>query len=116
MPVKDGSFDVTLSVSTLQYMPIARVVEGCRRALRPGGVAVFVENLAGNPIARMDRLRRRVLRIPEPPPMRIRNHLSLREIALFKSHFSDVTAHALVRPESGPATARWDQSDGAKGR
>lgn len=93
MPVKDGAFDVTLSVSTLQYMPIARVVEGCRRALRPGGMAVFVENLAGNPVARMDRLRRRVLRTPEPPTMRIRKHLSLCDIALFRSHFTDVTAH-----------------------
>jgi hypothetical protein len=39
----------------------------------------------------MDRLRRRVLRTPEPPTMWIRKHLSLREIALFKSHFTDVT-------------------------
>jgi SAM-dependent methyltransferase len=93
MPVRDGGFDVTLSISTLQYMPISRVVEGCRRALRPGGIAVFVENLAGNPVAKMDRLRRRILRTPEPPTMRIRRHLSLREISLFRSHFADVTAH-----------------------
>jgi SAM-dependent methyltransferase len=92
MPVAAATFDVTVSVSTLQYMPIPEVVENCRRALRPGGVSVFIENLAGNPVAKVDRLRRRVLRIPEPPTMRIRRHLELGDLTFFRRVFNGVTA------------------------
>jgi SAM-dependent methyltransferase len=94
IPVKEAAFDFTLSISTLQYMPIGQVIKNCRRALRPGGVALFVENLAGNPSAKVDRLRRRVFRIREPPTMHIRRHLSLRDLATFETEFSHLTAHA----------------------
>jgi SAM-dependent methyltransferase len=90
-PVKGGSFDVTLSISTLQYMPIHEVVRNCRQALRPHGHAIFVENLSGNLAAKIDRLRRRLMHVAEPPTMRIRRHLSLSDTCIFQSQFNSVT-------------------------
>src|SRR5438105_4345632 len=92
-PVLNGSFDITLSVSTLQYMPeLKKVIRACRKALRPGGLAIFIENLAGNPVAKLDRLRRSAFRIPEEPTMHIRAHLSLADLRNFEEYFRSVSA------------------------
>lgn len=60
MPVRSGTFDAVFSLSTLQYVDPARTIGEAWRILKPGGKAVFIENLAGSPMARAYRLVRRV--------------------------------------------------------
>lgn len=90
IPLRDFSADITLSVSTLQYVPSQPVIENCYRILRPGGTAVFVENLLGNPVARLNRIGRRLLGIPEPPNMHVLHHLALEDLALFGERFKTI--------------------------
>jgi SAM-dependent methyltransferase len=91
LPLPAGVFDITWSVSTLQYMDsVEAVVSGCRNALRPGGRSVFIENLSRNPAARVDRLRRKVLKCTEQPTMRIRSHLETSSKQLFDGYYRNV--------------------------
>ena len=91
LPMADQSFDITWSVSTFQYMDdIEAVIRGCRRALKPGGCSVFIENLYGNPAARCDRQRRRLLNCPQRPTMRIRRHIGLSSKDLFERYYPNV--------------------------
>jgi SAM-dependent methyltransferase len=88
LPLADASFDVTWSVSTLQYMDdISAVVRGCRNVLKSGGQSVFLENLYGNPAARFDRYRRKICKCPEQSTMRIRRHLDTSSNQLFKNYY-----------------------------
>jgi len=49
LPFPDGSFDLVLSRSTLQYTEISRATGELTRVLKPGGALVLVENMARNP-------------------------------------------------------------------
>lgn len=56
LPFERAAFDVVFSFSTLQMMrDRRRVIAECARVLRPGGRAVFIENLQQNPLARVHR-------------------------------------------------------------
>ena len=46
-------FDAVISYSTLQYVDKGRVLDEVLRVLRPRGYAVFAENLATAPMARV---------------------------------------------------------------
>jgi SAM-dependent methyltransferase len=53
LPFGDAAFDVVFSFSTLQMMQNrSRVLAECARVLKPGGRAVFIENMAGHLLAR----------------------------------------------------------------
>ncbi len=62
LPFRGGAFDALLTVSVMQYVDWRRALRECARVLRPGGRAFFLENLAGNPLARGYRLLRRASR------------------------------------------------------
>jgi ubiquinone/menaquinone biosynthesis C-methylase UbiE len=62
LPYKDGQFNVVFSFSTFQYVNWRAVIRECNRVMRPGGIAVFVENLDDNPLVRTYRLIHRLLR------------------------------------------------------
>jgi ubiquinone/menaquinone biosynthesis C-methylase UbiE len=54
----DQSFNVVFTKSTLIMTDPIRVVEGLRRLLKPGGRAIFLENLLGHRIMQLARRRR----------------------------------------------------------
>jgi len=64
LPFADGSFDRIFSRDVLMYADPRRVVAECARVLAPGGLAVFVESLDGNPLTRAFR------RFTSPPDYR----------------------------------------------
>ncbi len=61
LPFEGGSFDAAFSFSVLQLVDHERVMSECHRVLRPGGCAVFIENLHGSPLALGYRFMHRVL-------------------------------------------------------
>lgn len=85
LPFPSCSFDAVISISALQYADWRRTVLECDRVLRPGGRALFIENLRGNPFAVGYRLHRRLLH-PYPPFLKPVSHLQWSD----RSHFSDV--------------------------
>jgi ubiquinone/menaquinone biosynthesis C-methylase UbiE len=92
LPLRSGSLDALFSFSTLQYSDDRSVVLAeCRRVLKPGGRVAIVENLEGNPFARIARWLRRVSGTPQPSFLAPRHHLRWRERAIYERHFRDVT-------------------------
>lgn len=63
LPFPDASFDLVISISTLQYIDHAAFFRECVRVLRPGGVLAIHENGNQNPVIKLARVvRRRVAR------------------------------------------------------
>lgn len=100
LPLKTGSLDALFAFSALQYMDRNRALAECSRVLKPGGRFAIVENLAGNPFAKLDRARRRFRRIPYPRYFAPRDHLRWQDRAIYERYFSHVTyeAHHLMTP------------------
>ena len=90
LPFATASFDLTISVSTLQYMDIPSAISECGRVLRGGGRAIFIENLASCPLAKLDRLRRKLTAKTSEPGMAIRRHFSFDDLRYFEQYFSFV--------------------------
>jgi SAM-dependent methyltransferase len=55
-PFADDSFDVVIGGSILLHLELERALAELRRVLRPGGLGVFVEPLAHNPLLRAGRV------------------------------------------------------------
>jgi SAM-dependent methyltransferase len=101
LPFEQASFDVVFSFSTLQLVEKKeRVLAECARVLRPGGRAVFIENLRGSPLARGYRALVTIFgwhyRSNEKP----KAHLDLSELSLFEERFTDVetSLHHVATP------------------
>ncbi len=99
LPFASGQFDAIISVSVLQYVDWRRVVEECRRVLRPGGRAAFLENLRGHPLARAYRVvRRRAWAYPrfQTP----RSHIDWNDRSAFQAAFpgAQLKAYHLLTP------------------
>jgi SAM-dependent methyltransferase len=91
LPLPDAACDLVFSCSVLQYVDHRRMLAECRRVLRPGGRAIFIENLAGHPLARAHRrLRRRHRRAMPAHRVPIR-HLDIAGLDVFADYL-DVTA------------------------
>jgi SAM-dependent methyltransferase len=99
LPFDDGSFDAVVSVSVLQYLDWRRGLQGLRRVLKPGGKALFIENLRGNPLARGYRVARRTV-LPYPKHLIPRKHLGWSEVSAFDSVFvrTERRVHGLLSP------------------
>lgn len=100
LPFEDSSIDATFSFSVLQLVDKRRVVSECKRVLKPGGRAVFIENLDGNPWARGYRRLHRLLKIKYPEDQIPLTHLSLSELTLFQTFFPmfSYEVHHLTTP------------------
>lgn len=100
LPLRSDVVDGLFVFSALQYMDRDRALEECRRVLRPGGRIVVVENLAGNPFARLSRAVRRMRGVRYSRSMEPRHHLRWRDRAIYELYFFDVTyeAHHIVAP------------------
>ncbi|MBK6687064.1 MAG: class I SAM-dependent methyltransferase [Deltaproteobacteria bacterium] len=79
MPFEDGTFDAVFSFSVMQCLDWRQMLTEVRRVLRPGGRAVFIENLAGSPFAQAYRLGKRLLRSPYRTHQRPLRHLAWEE-------------------------------------
>lgn len=88
LPFADNVFDALFSFSTLQYVDPHTTVRECRRVLKPGGRAVFIENLEANLIARCYRLIHRRLKWRYVPYQTPRHHLKWEQRRLFEELFS----------------------------
>jgi len=91
LPLADGACDLVFSCSVLQYVDHRRTLAECRRILRPGGRAIFIENLAGHPLARLDRRWRRRARAAMPTHRVPTRHVDLAGLDLF-AEYLDITA------------------------
>jgi len=99
LPLRAASVDAVYSFSSLQYSDRSQVLAECRRVLRPGVRLAIVENLFGNPFARLGRWLRAVSRTPYPEHLTPRRHLRWSERTLFAQGFRDVrfeTFHVLT--------------------
>ena len=91
LPLPDAACDLVFSCSVLQYVDHRRMLAECRRVLRPGGRAIFIENLAGHPLARAHRRLRRRRRRGMPAHRAPTRHLDLAGLDVFADYL-DVTA------------------------
>jgi SAM-dependent methyltransferase len=99
LPFASGSFDAVISVSVLQYVDWRSTLGECRRVLKVGGRAAFIENLSGHPLARLYRLARRRF-WPYGRHLKPHRHLPWQELDTFSDWFDvvDTRPHALLTP------------------
>jgi len=99
LPFASESFDGVISFSVLQYTDWRATIKECRRVLKKGGIAVFIENLHGHPLARLYRLARRLV-WPYPSHLVPRRHIRWNELGEFERVFGDMQAraYALLTP------------------
>ncbi len=89
IPLRTGSVDALFCYSVLQYADRAASLAECRRVLRPGGRFVVIENLRGNPFARLYRLWKRN-HGGYAAHLTPRQHLDWDERAIYERFFSRV--------------------------
>lgn len=133
LPFGNHAVDIVFTFSVFQYVDWQAMVQECHRVLKPGGCAIFIENLAGNPLTKLYRWvhQFRKWRYPEfQDPLK---HLAWKQIDSIKSVFHSVEAtpyhflsplllakpmfqhkllgHLLepVRPQSLERLHKWDQ-------
>lgn len=92
LPFRDGSFAALYAHSVLQYTDRDRALAECRRVLAPRGRFAIVENLEGNPVARLYRGWRRLCGARFPDHLRPRRHLVWTELESYRRHFGPVEA------------------------
>jgi len=88
LPFADETFDVVFSHSVMQYTDSLAAIRECRRVLRHDGRAVFIENLEGNPLARVYRSLRRRFGVGYPEYQTPRAHITWGRIREFQQLFS----------------------------
>lgn len=111
LPFRSGSMDAVVSISTLQYVDPARVIDECSRVLVAGGRGWFLENLAGNPVVALYRGVRRLagarLAVGEDGDLVPRAHLHLDRLEVLRGRdralcLVDVVPFHLVSPIVAP--------------
>jgi SAM-dependent methyltransferase len=113
LPFRDGTFDALVSVSVLQYTDWRSAIAEAARVLRPGGRALFVENLEAHPLAQAYRALRRTTS-SYAPWWKPRAHLRWEDRAAFDGVFAHIECRAmhlltplvLTVPALWPACAR----------
>lgn len=73
LPFADGSFDVVFGRGTLHHVDVPASLKEVYRVMKPGGVAVFSEPLADNPVLNIYRRLNRSIRSPLETPIRYRD-------------------------------------------
>jgi ubiquinone/menaquinone biosynthesis C-methylase UbiE len=93
----DSHVDVIAGVGIIHHLDLSRATAEIRRVLRAGGVAVFAEPLAHNPLLNWYRARTPHLRSPDEHP------LTLKDLRYITGQFSSasVTYFGLIAPLLG---------------
>lgn len=73
LPFPDGSFDVVFGRGTLHHVDVPATLREVYRVLKRGGIAVFSEPLADNPVLNIYRRLNRSIRSPMETPLRYRD-------------------------------------------
>ena len=93
LPVSSGSIDVVLAAAVMHHVDIPRAAAELARVLRPGGIAVFVEPLAG---PRLVQLVKRMLPLRRAPDIsEDERPLTRDDVALISSAIGSVEAARL---------------------
>lgn len=90
LPFADNAFDAIFSSSVLQYVDRDKALAECRRVLKPGGRAIFIENLKHHPVAALYRVARRWSGRRYGDHVTPKSHPGLNELDDFRAHFVDV--------------------------
>lgn len=100
IPLADQSVDAIFSFSVFQYLDRSRALAECARVLRPNGRFAIIENLQGNPFAKLFRAQRRLSSYRYPKNLAPLRHTRWDERRDYEAHFSDVhyEAHYLLTP------------------
>lgn len=100
LPFLDEQFDMVFSFSVFQYIDWQEMVRESYRVLKPGGVSIFIENLAAYPLAIVYRLFHKIRGWRYPDYQTPVQHLNWSEIHFIKERFSqvDVTPFHLLTP------------------
>jgi SAM-dependent methyltransferase len=100
LPLEDSSFQYVFSNSVLQYVDWKRAMSEYCRILKPNGQAVFIENLDGNPFAKIYRISKKV--IGYGPFLTPRKHMKFKELVYLEKRFEnvDLDFHTLLAPIS----------------
>ncbi len=69
----DASFDCVFGNGVLHHVELLPAIRQVRRVLKPGGIAVFVEPLAHNPVIKVYRRIAKEVRTETEAPLRIRD-------------------------------------------
>ena len=85
LPLADASVDLIAGENILMYVDPAALAPECRRVLRPGGCAVFLEPTAHHPLVRLYRRFRYPYRDTAP------HHLTLDDLPHIAAPFAQVT-------------------------
>jgi SAM-dependent methyltransferase len=103
----DNSFDIVCGIAILHHLDLGKAAGEIARVLRPGGIAIFREPLAHNPIINLYRTLTPKLRTPDEHPFALRDLDALRqrfgkfEITYF--HLFSLLASPFMRLPGG----RW---------
>jgi 2-polyprenyl-3-methyl-5-hydroxy-6-metoxy-1,4-benzoquinol methylase len=81
----DESFDVIIGKAILHHTDLEKTAGQLSRVMAPGGVAIFLEPLAHNPVLNLFRWFTPSRRTPTEKP------LSLNDLQIFRRHFPSVT-------------------------
>jgi ubiquinone/menaquinone biosynthesis C-methylase UbiE len=100
LPIRTASVDGVFVFSAFQYMSRGAALAECSRVLKKGGLFAIVENLSGNPVAKIERLRRKMSAPSLAPQLTPRTHLAWRDRSLYEQFFTDVRyeAHHVLAP------------------
>lgn len=80
LPFPDNSFDVVHAFSVMQYTDHKRYFAEIHRVLKPGGVAILMENLKDNPFTRVYRALHRLAGWQYSPYQTPKRHLDWTEL------------------------------------
>jgi SAM-dependent methyltransferase len=117
IPLRTGSADALFCYSVLQYSDRSASLAECRRVLRRGGRFVVIENLRGNPFARLYRRWRRLSR-GYAAHLTPREHLDWRDRTIYERYFSrvDYTPFHIVGPMLTALRAVRENAGGRRAR
>jgi len=89
LPFEDGTFDVIFSNSVLQYIQWQKVIKEYKRILKPDGQIMLLENLQGNPLAKVYRTIMKLTKSYKQYYVPLK-HVSYKELVLFDENFDKV--------------------------
>ncbi len=106
----DQMFDLVIGQAVIHHLDLNRAYSEIARVLKPGGSAIFVEPLGGNPLINLYRRLTPKLRTPDEQPLRMKDiHLARRYFHVVNStsyYFSSLVAAPFYGMSWQPAAVR----------
>lgn len=106
----DAAFDLIIGYGVLHHLEVPRAVREVRRLLAPGGRAVFLEPLAGNPLLRLGRLLTPAARTKDEHPLTPRDWQYCAEVFPNFSHREVELTSILLMPLNLVIKRSWQEA------